>query len=179
MAETTTIARPYAEAAAQLAEEGGNWRAWSDMLALAAGVAADPKFAAAAANPEVSAERLARIVIAVCGDKLTAAGANLVRLLAANKRLPSLPEIARLFEERKAAQEGALDARITTAYPLSADQLARLVAKLEARFGLRVEAVQEVDPALIGGLVIQVGDEVMDVSVRGRLAAMNAVMNVV
>ncbi|HEX8980240.1 MAG TPA: F0F1 ATP synthase subunit delta [Parasulfuritortus sp.] len=176
MAEITTIARPYAEAVARLAKEGSNWQAWSDMLTAAAQVACDPQVSALAGNPSVPSERVADVIVAICGDRLNVEGVNFVRLLAENKRFDSLAEIVRLFEEIKAELEGVLEARITTAYPLSAEQMAGLVAKLEAKFDRKIEATQEVDPELIGGVVIQVGDEVMDASVRGRLASMAATL---
>lgn len=176
MAEITTIARPYAEAVAKLAGEGKSWKAWSDMLALAAQVAVDPQLADLAGNPSVPAERVADLIVDVCAGGLSAEGANFVRLLAENKRFSALPEIARLFEEIKAAQEGVLEARIATAFELSAEQMSGLLAKLEAKFGHKINASQEVDTSLIGGVVIQVGDEVMDASVRGRLASMAATL---
>jgi F-type H+-transporting ATPase subunit delta len=177
MAEITTIARPYAEAVARLAKEGNSWKAWSEMLVLATKVAADPQISALAANPGVPSERVAEIIVAVCGDRLNDEGVNFVRLLAENKRYSSLPEIERLFEEIKAEQEGVLEARITTAFPLSNEQMAGLMAKLEAKFGQKIEASQVVDADLIGGVVIQVGDEVMDASVRGKLQSMAATLN--
>ena len=174
MAELTTLARPYAEAVARLAKAGKSWSAWSDMLALLAAVAADGQIRALAEHPDVTGEQLTGVLLAVCGDKLTAEGINLVRLLVENYRLAALPEIARLFEEMKAVEEGVLEARIVSAYELSPGQLASLVARLEARFGHKVTATQEVDPALIGGVVIHVGDEVLDASVRGKLAELAA-----
>ncbi|TCJ12734.1 F0F1 ATP synthase subunit delta [Parasulfuritortus cantonensis] len=176
MAEITTIARPYAEAVAKLAGESQAWQAWSAMLAAAAQVAADPQIAALAGNPAIPAERVADVIVSVCGKALNDEGANFVRLLADNKRFNVLPEIAALFEEIKAAQEGTLEARVTTAFELSAAQMSALVAKLEAKFGHKVNASQEVDTSLIGGVVVQVGDEVMDASVRGRLEGMAATL---
>jgi F-type H+-transporting ATPase subunit delta len=172
MAEITTIARPYAEAVAKLAGETQGWKTWSDMLAMAAQVAADPQVAVLAGNPAVPAERVADLIVSVCGNALNAEGANFVRMLAENKRFNALPEIAAMFEAIKSAQEGVLEARVTTAFELSAEQMSGLMAKLEAKFGHKINASQEVDASLIGGVVIQVGDEVMDASVRGRLASM-------
>jgi F-type H+-transporting ATPase subunit delta len=177
MAEITTVARPYAEAIARLAKDHSNWQVWSDMLVLVVQVAADPQITTLAANPGVPSESVAEVIVAACGDRLNGEGANFVHLLAENKRFNSLPEIARLFEEIKAEQEGILEARITTAFPLSNEQMAGLMAKLEAKFGQKIEASQEVDAELIGGVVIQVGDEVMDASVRGRLQSMAATLN--
>lgn len=176
MAEITTIARPYAEAVAKLAGERNRWQAWSDMLASAAAVAADPQVTALAGNPAIAAERVAELIVSVCGNRLDAEGANFVRLLAENKRFNALPEIASLFEDIKAAQEGTLEARVTTAFELTAEQLVGLVTKLEAKFGKKISASQRVDADLIGGVIIQVGDEVMDASVRGRLQGMAATL---
>ncbi|MFN3593666.1 MAG: F0F1 ATP synthase subunit delta [Thiobacillaceae bacterium] len=176
MAELTTLARPYAEAIARLAKTGNSWTAWSDMLVLLAAVSQDAQIAALAEHPEVTQEQLLQVLLAVCSDRLTAEGVNLLRLLVENKRLAALSEIARLFEEMRAAEEGVLEARIVTAYELTPQQLAELVSRLEARFGRKVQATQEVDPGLIGGVVIQVGDEVLDASVRGRLAELAATL---
>ena len=172
MDETTTVARPYAQAIAELAKAGNNWQGWSKMLALAAQVAGDPQITDLAANPSVPSDTVATVIVAACGDGLDAEAANFVHLLAENKRFAILPAIATLFEALKAEAEGVLEANIATAYPLSDGQMAGLVAKLEARLGRKIEASQHVDPELIGGVVIQVGDEVMDASVRGKLADM-------
>lgn len=174
MAELTTLARPYAEAVARLAKSANQWQAWSEMLALLAAVSQDAQIAALSEHPRVTQEQLLQVIQTVCGDRLNPEGVNLLRLLVENKRLAVLPEIARLFEEMRAAEEGVLEARIITAYELTPQQLAALVSRLEARFGRKVQARQEVDPALIGGVIIQAGDEVLDASVRGRLAELAA-----
>ncbi len=176
MTELTTLARPYAEAVARLAKAGNAWSAWSDMLALLPAVAGDERIRALAEHPDVTRAQLTEVLLAVCGDKLTAEGVNFVRLLVENDRLAALPEIARLFEEMKADEEGVLEARVVTAYELTPAQLSTLVARLEARFGRKISATQEVDPALIGGVIIHVGDEVLDASVRGKLAELAATL---
>jgi F-type H+-transporting ATPase subunit delta len=167
--ERATLARPYADAVAKLAAEGNAWTLWSERLGLLNLVAADGQIKALATNPSVPAPRLAEVILAVCGDRLGAEGANLVGLLVENKRLNLLSEIVALFEAIKAEREGLLEAHITTAYELSGEQMASLVAKLEAKFGRKISATQSLDAELIGGVVIQVGDEVMDASVRGGL----------
>lgn len=176
MAEITTIARPYATALAKLAAEKNGWKVWSDMLSLIAGVTADPQVTALAGNPAVPSERIADLIISVCGASLNADGVNFIRVLAENKRFYAVSEIATLFEEIKATQEGVLDACITTAYKLTPAQMTGLVARLEAKFSRKINACQIVDTELIGGVLIQVGDEVMDASVRGRLANMAATL---
>ncbi len=176
MAEITTIARPYAEALARLAREANSWPTWSERLDLLTRVALDPQLATLAANPSVPSGRVVEVILAVCGDRLGQEGANFVRMLAENKRFAVLPEIARLFEEMKAEQEGTLEARIRTAFELTAAQMQALAQRLEARFERKVSAEQVVDPELIGGVVIQIGDEVLDASVRGRLQGLAATL---
>jgi len=167
--ERATLARPYAEALANLAASSGAWRLWSERLAQLALVVADAQVAGLAANPSVPAKRVAELITSVCGDRLGVEGNNLVHVLAENKRLELLPEIVEQFEAMKAEQDGVLEAHVATAYELSPAQMAALVAKLETKFARKVNASQTVDADLIGGVVIRVGDEVMDASVRGGL----------
>ncbi len=176
MAEITTIARPYAEALTRLAAEANSWSKWSALLALSAEVIADPQIAALIGNPGVDTVRVVEIIKAICGDRLDAEGANFIQLLAENKRLAVLPEIVRQFEVMKTAQEGILDARVTSAFELTGAQISGLMAKLETKFGRKINVTQEVDNALIGGVVIQVGDEVLDASVRGKLGELAATL---
>jgi F-type H+-transporting ATPase subunit delta len=170
--ERATLARPYAEAIARLAAEAATWNLWSERLALLAMVTGDVQVRDLTSNPTIAAARVAEVVLSVCGDRLGAEGDNLARLLAENKRLNLLPEIVALFEKLKADQEGELAAHITSAFMLDMAQMTGLVARLEAKFGRKVTATQSLDDALIGGVVIQVGDEVMDASVRGGLEAL-------
>jgi len=116
------------------------------------------------------------LVLAVGGERLSADAANLVRILAENKRLPLLPTVASLFEEARAKAAGEVDAHITSAFPLDVAQLDGLQARLEARLGRKVQVTTSVDAALIGGVVIAVGDEVMDASVRGKIADLAVAM---
>lgn len=167
--ERATLARPYAEAIGKLASEGKAWDQWSERLALLAMVAGDEQIRELVANPSQSAARLVELMTAVCGDALGDEGRNLVSLLVENKRLYLLPEIVTLFEALKAEQGGELTAHVTSAFELTSDQLSGLVTRLEAKFGRKITATQSVDRELIGGVVIQVGDEVMDSSVRGGL----------
>lgn len=174
--ERATLARPYAEALAKLAAEANAWDSWSDRLALLAAVAGDEQIQSLAGNPSVDTVRVAELVLDVCGEQLGTEGGNLVHLLGENKRLALAPEIAAQFGVLKAAQEGELSAHITSAFELTSDQLAGLVAKLETKLGRKVKATQSTDAELIGGVVIQVGDEVMDASVRGGLEALSVTL---
>lgn len=171
MAENVTIARPYAAAIFALADAGGSLGRWSQTLAVMAAVAANPELRAATGDPNLSADHVYGLFAGACGDLATEAQ-NLVRVLIENGRLATLPEIRDIYEELKNAREGVVEALITSAYPLDSGQLSTLVAELEQRFKRKVKPQVNVDVGLIGGVRMQVGDEVIDGSVRGKLAAM-------
>ncbi|MGQ9658856.1 MAG: F0F1 ATP synthase subunit delta [Thermochromatium sp.] len=167
--ELTTIARPYAEAAFAHAKESGQVDAWSEALRLLATVAADPDLAAQIDNPTVPRERIRDLLLDLCGPALPATLANLVRLLADNGRLVAIPEIARLFEERRIADQGVRYVLVRSAFEVEDAQRSALATALARRLNARVELTFEIDPALIGGLEIHAGDLVIDHSVRGKI----------
>ena len=175
MAENVTVARPYAEAIFALADAGDALARWSQMLAVMAEVAANAELRAATRNPNLSPDQVYGLFAGACGDLGTEAQ-NLTRLLIENGRLEMLPEIREIFEELKNEREGVMDAVITSAYPLDSGQLSALVAELERRFKRKVNPQVNVDAELIGGVRVTVGDEVIDGSVRGKLAAMAAAL---
>jgi len=172
MAELTTIARPYAEAVFRLAQEQNSFPVWSQMLRLVSAVTADPQVASALDNPKLTAGDREALLLSICGDKLDTVGRNFVRALVEADRVAVLPQIASLFDALKDAAEGVAKARIDTAFPLSATELAELTAALEKRFGRKIEATVNVDPGLIGGARITVGDTVIDGTVQAKLSAM-------
>jgi F-type H+-transporting ATPase subunit delta len=172
MAEPTTIARPYAEAAFDLARADNALPVWSSMLRYASAVVADPAMARALDNPKLTAGDKESLLLSVCGDKLDATGRRFVRVLVEAERVALLPYIATLFEARKNEAEGVATARIDSAFPLTDAQVAELKAALEKRFGRKIEPTVNVDPDLVGGARITVGDTVIDASVRAQLQAM-------
>ena len=171
MAETTTVARPYAEAIFGLADASGSLGKWSQTLARAAEIARHSDMREAIGNPGLSAEQLYGLFASAAGDALFLEGQNFIRVLIENRRLSLLPEIRDLFERLKNEREGVVDAYISSAFPLEGEPLAALVADLQKRFGRKIQPTVRVDPELIGGVRVQVGDEVIDGSVRGKLAA--------
>ena len=172
MAETVTIARPYAEAAFGFADTGGALAKWAQALDTIAQLAAHPEIRAAIGNPRLTDEQLYGMFASLCGDGLTAEMQNFVRVLIENGRLVLAPEIRDIFLELKNEREGVVDALVESAFPLNAAQTAALVTDLERRFKRKVKPQVKVDKELIGGVRVQVGDEVIDSSVRGQLAMM-------
>jgi F-type H+-transporting ATPase subunit delta len=172
MSELSTLARPYAEAVFRMAQGENDLAGWSSRIATLAAIVSDPQLARLIADPAVAAERVADLVIEVAGGGLGERGANFVKVLAENDRLSVLPEIGTQFEALKANAEGTLEATITSAQALTQAQLADLVAGLKAKFNRAVNVQVAVDPELIGGAVIAIGDQVIDGSVKGRLQRM-------
>ena len=176
MAELVTIARPYAEAAFSLAKERGELSKWSEALALMAAVYEDPQMQSVVANPKVGVADVQRLMLAICGDRIDGNARNLIGLLATNGRLTVLPQIRQLFEARKADDEGTVEAQISSAYALDDAQLKQIVSQLAKRFHKNIQPAVSIDPELIGGIKVQVGDKVWDASVRGSLQQMAATL---
>ena len=172
MAELTTIARPYAEAAFRIAREGNALPVWSQMLRFLADVTAYPQATAALDNPKLTAAEKTALLLSIGGERLDATGRSFVRVLVDADRIAVLPQIRELFEALKHDADGVADARIDSAFPLSDGQLAELTAALQKRFGKKIEATVNVDPALGGGARITVGDTVIDGTIEAQLAAM-------
>ncbi|MHB9117690.1 MAG: F0F1 ATP synthase subunit delta [Burkholderiales bacterium] len=172
MAEEITIARPYAEAVFRMAQQGKKLEQWSKMLRFAATVAEDEGIQELIDNPQLSSVQVEDVLLSLCEKQLDDEGRNLIRLLLENNRFKLLPQIFDLFEKLKAESDGVLSAEIISAMPLEAIQQQQLVAGLEKKFGRKVTATVALDPELIGGVRIVVGDVNIDASVRGRLEQM-------
>lgn len=177
MAESVTIARPYAEALFKAAKESGNLAKWSEQVALLGQVAANPEARAAIGDPNVSASQLVDLFRSACGTAVDAELANFIQLLSNNDRLGLLPEIAGLYESYKQAEEGTKQAEIVSAFPIDDNQVKALIPQLETVFKTKLEAAVSVDPTLIGGIKVIVGDQMLDASVRGKLDAMAVALN--
>jgi F-type H+-transporting ATPase subunit delta len=176
MAELATIARPYAEAAFKaLTERGADSAAraqMADALESLAQVASHPDMRALADNPKVGAEQLQSLFRDAARLAPGSESEQLLRLLIDNGRLAALPEIARQFRTLALAADGVAEATISSAYPLEGAALAELLALLEKKFARKLQAQVRIDPSLIAGVRVQVGDEVLDTSVKARLEQM-------
>lgn len=169
MAEAATIARPYAKAAFMAARDARALPAWSAALGSASGLVADARIAALITNPRLTPDNVVSMFAGLGGGAVDGHWQNFVRLLAQNKRLAVLPEIAAQYELLRAKHENEVDVDVVSAVPMNADQQSQLSASLKKRFKRDVRMSTSVDPALLGGAVIRAGDLVIDGSISGRL----------
>ncbi|EGA70966.1 F0F1 ATP synthase subunit delta [Vibrio sinaloensis DSM 21326] len=168
MSDLTTIARPYAKAAFDFAVEKGQLDQWGQMLSFAAEVANNEQMKELLTG-SVSADKLAEVFVAVCGDQVDAHGQNLLKVMAENGRLSALPDVCEQYFALKQEHEKEIDVEVTSAAELSDEQLANISSKLEQRLERKVKLNCSVDETLLGGVIIRAGDLVIDDSARGRL----------
>ena len=171
MAELATIARPYAEALDR-SVSGADALALIPQLQALAAVAGHPDMKQLADNPKVTAKQVLEVITGVAKTTLDPKVSNLLRAVVENGRLSALPEISAQFNALVKSRSGTSDATIESAFPIDATQLPQVVAVLEKRFGRKLNASVVVEPSLIGGIRVVVGDEVLDTSVRARLDKM-------
>jgi F-type H+-transporting ATPase subunit delta len=173
MAENAAVARPYAQAIFELAQQSGQLAAWSDALHVAGAVVSDRKIAGLIGAPDTDSDKLAGLIVELSLQAAAgvdpAQAANLVRLLAENRRLPVLPDIATAFDALKADVENRVDVTLTAATAIDEAQQARFAEALKKRFGRDVSMKFVLDESLIGGARIQADDLVIDGSVSTGL----------
>ncbi len=175
MAELATIARPYAEALFKSSQADLNGASvWVESLAA---IAANPQLLQFADNPKVTTAQVFDVVAGVSKAALPDNAKNFLRTVIENGRLGALPEIAAQFRALKNAQGGSSDAVVYSAFPIDGVALADLAATLEKRFSRRLNLSVALEPALIGGIRVVVGDEVLDTSVKARLEQMKVALS--
>ena len=182
MAELATTARPYARAAFATAGAASQLAEWSAFLSRAAAVVRDPQALPLIGNPRVSLPELVDFLLQIATDgkpsaEQAAQQRNFLQLLADNRRLKLLPEIAAQFEVLRSEAERIADVDVISAQELTAEQSKKLQAVLERRLGLAVRLLPQVDKSLVGGAIVRYGDFVVDGSLRGRIERLGAVMS--
>jgi F-type H+-transporting ATPase subunit delta len=187
MAAHGTVARPYAQAVFEIARTDNQLGPWSDFLTMAAEIvlAADTRRFLAAPGADVFA--LAEAITGICVAKLAnspvlsggpgSVGAGFLKVLAENQRLGALPDILARYEVLKADAERTLDVVLTSSSDVSDAQQQRIIDSLNKRFGRKVRLTVRLDPTLIGGARLQVGDRVIDGSVRTGLDKLATVLS--
>lgn len=176
MAELFTYARPYAKAAFQYALESDDLAGWANQLALLSACSQNDTLKKVIGSPAYSAEQQAQVLIDVVAD-LASGQENFVRLLAQNKRLTLLPQIAEMFHALKLQHEQAVDVQLITAMELDSAAEDKLVQALTKKLSRKVTVKTEVDQRLLAGVVIKAGDFVIDASMRGRIDKLARAIN--
>ncbi|WP_445114611.1 F0F1 ATP synthase subunit delta [Acinetobacter sp. WZC-1] len=172
MAELLTLARPYAKAAFAYASEQNAADNWSNALQVLSAAVQDEAFSAYLNRPELTPVEQVGLFAKVLGDEQTAAVSNFLTLLAENGRLTLLPEIEAEYEQLKSQNNNSVDVVIESAFPLDSVQEQKLAHALEKRLNSSVKITVEVNPALIAGVVIRAGDQVIDDSALNKLEKM-------
>ena len=170
MSGSTPAARRYAEAALEIARREGTLDAWLVELRLAVGLLGVEEAATVVDNPAIAWEQRRAIITGLLGSRVGVPTRNLVLLLARRGRLAILPRVADEFKRLVDREHGVVVANVISAQPLEPADLAAIAQRVQAMSGARVEVQAAVDPELIGGLTVRVGDRLIDASVRGRLA---------
>lgn len=175
MSEIVTVARPYAKAAFDFAVENLAVEKWQDMLAFAAEVTRNEQIDDLISG-SFAPETLAQAFITVCGEQIDEHVQNLVRIMAENGRLVTLPEVSRQFATLRAALESTVEVEVTSAGELNEQQLAKISAAMEKRLSRKVKLNCKIDKSVIAGFVLRAGDLVIDNSIRNRLERLTDVL---
>ena len=169
MSSLTTLARPYAKAAFELAHGDNNLAGWDELLVAVTQVADDEGMAAWLQSPHSTAEKAVEIVVEAIGGDVDARFQAYLGVLAGNNRLLLCGEISRLFQQLRQQAEKRLEVRVVSAIPLEDSQAERMRAALASRFDCEITINNDVDPQVLGGAIIYAGDQVVDGSIVGRL----------
>lgn len=168
MTDLVKFARPYALAAFEYATEHQEVAAWSKMLQELSVVVAQPAIKNLLDNPHYSQHTFAEIIIDLV-PSLTTAGKNFVNTLAHNDRLKTIPAIAELYEQHRALAEKTMQVHVQSVVPLDKELQQELKKVLEKKLDKQIHVNYETETDLLGGMVIRMGDHVIDASIRGQL----------
>ncbi len=174
MSEAKTVARPYAAAAWKHAEDQGEQVLWSEMLEFMASVVSDDAMSAIVSDPRVDTDTLSALMLQVCGDRINDIAGAFVRLLVENGKLSLMPEVNDVYKELRVESGGAIHASLTAAYPVNTEFEQAIAAAMRRRLYREVTFTTKIDKALLGGVIIRIGDMVIDASVRGQVEALAA-----
>lgn len=167
----TARAKRYAEALAQIARDGNSWDQWDRDLSGLARLVEQPDFKAVLESPKVPLARKEALI----SEALPNAGPlvrNLAQLLILRRRIDAVPDVLTEFRRMHDGHRGIEHARVTTAVPLEQREREALLQQLSIMTGKRIEVETEVDPGILGGVVVRIGDKLIDGSTRGRLEAL-------
>ena len=169
MLVNTTVARPYAKAAFEQAQQEGNMDMWSGLLKMLDRIVHDPQMRQLMNSPRISPRQMLELISSIYGSNLSGSATNFIKILIKSNRLKIAGQISTLFEQRRALAEGRVEVNVVSAFELDAEQSKRIAEAMSKRTGKKVNISAVVDKSLIGGMIVRAGDSVIDASLRGRL----------
>jgi F-type H+-transporting ATPase subunit delta len=169
MARRDSAPRRYAEAAFQVAMRDGTVESWRSELESAATLVGDERALSTLANPAIPLDQRSVAVASLLKGRASDPVQNLIQLLLRRGRIEELARVAAEFRRLDDQRQGITHATVTSATPLTPDEVRDLTARLEQSTGGRIALATRIDESLLGGLVVRVGDRLIDGSVRGRL----------
>ena len=176
MADNASLARPYAKAVFELAQESDTFAQWSSVLAQLAAVSQDAQFSTLVNDPRVQGSQLAELLIDISKELLPDGGDKFINLVVKNDRLDAIADIEELYADLVTKAQQAVNAQVVTAIALNDKQKDSLTEALEARLGLTVNLEEVVDDSLIGGAIVRAGDLVIDGSAKGRIEKLSSTL---
>lgn len=174
MSSLTTLARPYAKAAFELAQDQQALARWEDMLTLATEMAMDDSMVGLLESPHVSNAAVVKIITDAAGESFDSRFRDFLSVLADNGRLPLLPQLTKLYHQLREEAENRLSVTVVSAIPLDDEQAGRMKEALARRLACEIELNNEIDEGVIGGAVVYAGDQVIDGSLLGKLEKLSA-----
>ena len=173
MSNVTTLARPYAKAAFDLADASDATARWNDMLALASALVSEESMANLLQSPEVSGKQTVEILSDVAGESFDDRFRDYLSVLAENKRFRLIPEIAKLYQKLREEADKLLRVKVVSAFALDENQATRMKDALGRRFEREILLENEVDSSIIGGAIVYADGQVIDGSLKDRLAKLS------
>ena len=178
MSTTTTLARPYAKAAFELAGADNATGNWNEMLVLASALVTDETMANLLQSPQLTSQQVVQVLADTGGEAFDSRFRDFLAVLSENKRFPLLPEITELYQRLREEADKLLRVKVVSAFALDEDQASRLKDALARRFEREILLESEVDKSVIGGAVVYAGGQVIDGSLKDRLAKLsNSLIN--
>ncbi|MCK5719884.1 MAG: F0F1 ATP synthase subunit delta [Thiomargarita sp.] len=169
MAELATLARPYAGAVFDLAKTTNSLDTWSNNLKFLEIVVQDDQINNIIHNPKIDKNTISNLLLDICSEQLDQVGINLLKVLLENKRLAVIPQLVAQYELLKAHNQGFLKVEIAASYPVEQAQQETIKTILQKRLGKTIDINITLDESLLAGCLIHAGDDVIDLSVKGRL----------
>ena len=177
MADNATIARPYAKAVFDYAQESNSFDEWTTVLDQLAAISAEESFNVVANDPRVEDSKITQLLVDLTKDVLPNGGTNFITLLVQNERLDSLVDVKQQYAELVAKAKAIVTAQVTTAIALTQDQKSSLISALEKRLDQKVVLEETVNADLIGGAIVKTGDLVIDGTAKGRIEKLTTALS--